>query len=375
MDEFDEDHWENLQRKGYNETDLCLSDEMTWPFYVRQAMQEHIDLADEEEFGEDTTLLQDVVGALKTREPYRLPIDKKLTVLQFLVDKCFDTSSGHDELQYRQRNTEKKVRQRERARERGRESDDASEEENSEECDVCGKGGQLICCDTCPYAYHLKCIHEHKSVLEMAGDWSCPECCFPDCNRSLSRTRPLRWKVGRNFQHFREPVAGCVYRADAATSTHVPLSFGEIETALKATEGSPKDYDSDGEEQKALRTVLSRALSNRASAGVSEEPQLFFKDFHKMGQAPSAQAFETLKATSLRTERYHGNGMYLNVYRNAIQDREEPDFLLKPLPVIFWVGRQPTGTIACFDKAEAAASGAGNAPPVSDTHVDLHESY
>jgi hypothetical protein len=62
----------------------------------------------------------------------------------------------------------------------------------------------------------------------------------------------------------------------------MPLTFDEIESVLKATEGPPQGYDSDGEEQKALRTVMTRASANRKASGVDTEPQLFFRE-SKMG--------------------------------------------------------------------------------------------
>jgi len=54
--------------------------------------------------------------------------------------------------------------------------DFASEEaEHQEFCDVCQQGGEIILCDTCPKAYHLVCL---EPELEEApeGKWSCPHC-------------------------------------------------------------------------------------------------------------------------------------------------------------------------------------------------------
>ena len=31
------------------------------------------------------------------------------------------------------------------------------EDEHMEFCRVCKEGGELLCCDSCPSAYHLKC--------------------------------------------------------------------------------------------------------------------------------------------------------------------------------------------------------------------------
>ena len=54
----------------------------------------------------------------------------------------------------------------------------ASEEEedpNDDECGVCGKPGDLACCDGCPGAFHPKCIHMTAAELQ-ADSWLCPKC-------------------------------------------------------------------------------------------------------------------------------------------------------------------------------------------------------
>ena len=49
-----------------------------------------------------------------------------------------------------------------------------------EACVACGKGGELLCCDECPAAYHLtrKCCGQARESLPLAdaGLWFCPAC-------------------------------------------------------------------------------------------------------------------------------------------------------------------------------------------------------
>ena len=41
-------------------------------------------------------------------------------------------------------------------------------------CWICHKEGDVICCETCPRVFHLKCIQlESNAPTE---DWVCPEC-------------------------------------------------------------------------------------------------------------------------------------------------------------------------------------------------------
>lgn len=51
----------------------------------------------------------------------------------------------------------------------------AQTDANTDCCVLCGQGGNLICCDGCPAAYHMRCLGQNtKSLGE--GDWMCPEC-------------------------------------------------------------------------------------------------------------------------------------------------------------------------------------------------------
>ncbi|KAJ1450856.1 hypothetical protein M885DRAFT_531286 [Pelagophyceae sp. CCMP2097] len=44
---------------------------------------------------------------------------------------------------------------------------------HSNECAICGGGGELLCCDTCELAYHLPCV-ELEAIPD--GEWRCPRC-------------------------------------------------------------------------------------------------------------------------------------------------------------------------------------------------------
>ena len=44
---------------------------------------------------------------------------------------------------------------------------------HSDDCDICGDGGELIICDGCPRAYHVDCL---KLAGIPEGEWFCPHC-------------------------------------------------------------------------------------------------------------------------------------------------------------------------------------------------------
>ncbi|EGZ30116.1 hypothetical protein PHYSODRAFT_474458, partial [Phytophthora sojae] len=48
-------------------------------------------------------------------------------------------------------------------------------DQHREYCEMCLKGGKLLCCDGCERAYHLNCVR--PSLLDVPeGDWFCPYC-------------------------------------------------------------------------------------------------------------------------------------------------------------------------------------------------------
>ncbi|XP_035230728.1 chromodomain-helicase-DNA-binding protein Mi-2 homolog isoform X3 [Stegodyphus dumicola] len=49
------------------------------------------------------------------------------------------------------------------------------EDEHMEFCRVCKDGGELLCCDSCPSAYHTHCLNPPlKNIPD--GEWHCPRC-------------------------------------------------------------------------------------------------------------------------------------------------------------------------------------------------------
>ncbi|NXW81736.1 AIRE regulator, partial [Alopecoenas beccarii] len=51
----------------------------------------------------------------------------------------------------------------------------ALQAENEDECAVCGDGGELICCDGCPRAFHLACLVPPLPRVP-SGTWRCSSC-------------------------------------------------------------------------------------------------------------------------------------------------------------------------------------------------------
>ena len=67
--------------------------------------------------------------------------------------------------------------------------EEEDEDPNLDNCVLCGLGGNLICCDGCPAAFHLRCIGEGtKSIPD--GEWLCAECSVG------GRGEPVHWLTG-----------------------------------------------------------------------------------------------------------------------------------------------------------------------------------
>jgi len=67
------------------------------------------------------------------------------------------------------------------------------EDEHMEFCRVCKEGGELLCCDSCPSAYHLICVEPPlEAVPEEA--WTCPRCACEPLPGKVEKILTWRWK-------------------------------------------------------------------------------------------------------------------------------------------------------------------------------------
>eukprot|EP00216_Chloropicon_sp_CCMP2111_P006696 CAMPEP_0198236530 /NCGR_PEP_ID=MMETSP1446-20131203/2400_1 /TAXON_ID=1461542 ORGANISM="Unidentified sp, Strain CCMP2111" /NCGR_SAMPLE_ID=MMETSP1446 /ASSEMBLY_ACC=CAM_ASM_001112 /LENGTH=586 /DNA_ID=CAMNT_0043918301 /DNA_START=118 /DNA_END=1878 /DNA_ORIENTATION=+ len=87
---------------------------------------------------------------------------------------------------------------------------------NDDLCRLCNDGGELICCDACPAAFHLSCTGL-SAVPD--GSWFCPSCRCMLCDKS-------NFQNGKQFdkntmlicdQCERECHVGCIERRDSVT--------------------------------------------------------------------------------------------------------------------------------------------------------------
>ena len=92
----------------------------------------------------------------------------------------------------------------------GAEQDD---DEHQEFCRVCKDGGELLCCDSCPTAYHTFCLEPPLSEIP-DGDWRCPRCGCPPLPGKVGKILTWRWS---------EPIPEDPNNPQASTSKAQPV--------------------------------------------------------------------------------------------------------------------------------------------------------
>ncbi|XP_032349990.1 autoimmune regulator isoform X4 [Camelus ferus] len=63
--------------------------------------------------------------------------------------------------------------------------------QNEDECAACRDGGELICCDGCPRAFHLACLSPPLREVP-SGTWRCSSCLHGTAQQDLPRTEEPR---------------------------------------------------------------------------------------------------------------------------------------------------------------------------------------
>ena len=120
-------------------------------------------------------------------EYHLLPIDIKSSILRILCDHVIGRPSVRAEIDRREAHGEviagmggkggafAIMTEKERERAISKALKMKQSDVNMEKCVLCGLGGVLMCCDSCPAAYHMRCTGEGGRGSD-TKQWSCPEC-------------------------------------------------------------------------------------------------------------------------------------------------------------------------------------------------------
>ncbi|XP_015781829.1 chromodomain-helicase-DNA-binding protein Mi-2 homolog [Tetranychus urticae] len=68
----------------------------------------------------------------------------------------------------------------------------AKDDHHMEFCRVCRDGGELLCCDLCPSAYHTFCLNPPLKVVP-DGEWVCPRCSVEPLKGKVAKILTWRW--------------------------------------------------------------------------------------------------------------------------------------------------------------------------------------
>jgi len=121
----------------------------------------------------------DTYDAMAFTDFFELPVAHKVALLRFFLDEIVDVPMVVQHLDWQQND------------ENCRMLTEYSEDGNEDVCAICLLGGNLLCCEKCPSAYHMKCVGETKSSLP-EGEWYCYECRIPDQSFKGIRADPVR---------------------------------------------------------------------------------------------------------------------------------------------------------------------------------------
>ncbi|KAM9085829.1 sp110 nuclear body protein isoform 3-T3 [Megaptera novaeangliae] len=155
------------------------------------------------------------------------------------------------------------------------------EQENSRECEVCCRGGPLLCCDTCPRAFHEDC-HIPPAETERSP-WSCTFCRMKESSGSqqclgqsgiLARQMQPEEQLIRDYgEPFREAMWLDLVKERLAEKVYtvawflrdMRLIFRNHKTFYKASDFGQVGLDLEAEFEKNLKEVLTFHEANKNS--------------------------------------------------------------------------------------------------------------
>jgi len=71
-----------------------------------------------------------------------------------------------------------------------------SADKNDDDCAVCHKGGNVLCCDGCPKVYHHRCLNPPMNAKDkLVGDWFCPSCIESRQRRNAAKDTALKLQL------------------------------------------------------------------------------------------------------------------------------------------------------------------------------------
>ncbi|XP_022096369.1 bromodomain adjacent to zinc finger domain protein 1A-like [Acanthaster planci] len=133
-------------------------------------------------------------------------------------------------------------------------------------CTNCGHGGELICCDTCPKAFHMECCKPPLARVPK-GQWSCEVCKKASVkqskNQRSNKTKESLASAARSSNKESRPKGG----ASSKNSTHKGASPKDATPKVSASKNPPKMASKGGKSQAKM------PASGKGKAASAKTPQ------------------------------------------------------------------------------------------------------
>ncbi|KAM9812019.1 PHD finger protein 12 isoform X3 [Syngnathus typhle] len=141
-----------------------------------------------------------------------------------------------------------------RSRKLGRDVRRSGRATNHDTCDSCREGGDLLCCDHCPAAFHLQCCNPPLSEEMLPpGEWMCHRCNVRKKKR----------------EHKSEQTNGLLEKSSVNKRASSPAMELELGTGPLRLDGLPPGAGAAGP---GLRVAQVRLLDRRSSSRPSSRP-------------------------------------------------------------------------------------------------------
>ncbi len=100
--------------------------------------------------------------------------------------------------------------------------EEEEDDDHQEFCRICKDGGELLCCDSCPFAYHIFCLDPPLEELP-SESWTCPRCSCPPLPYKVAKILSWRFNSERRREYFVKWVNQSYWRCDWATETQMDV--------------------------------------------------------------------------------------------------------------------------------------------------------
>ncbi|XP_037933405.1 chromodomain-helicase-DNA-binding protein Mi-2 homolog [Teleopsis dalmanni] len=212
-------------------------------------------------------------------------------------------------------------------------AEEDDDDEHQEFCRLCKDGGELLCCDSCPSAYHTFCLNPPLDTIP-DGDWKCPRCSCPPLTGKAEKIITWRWaestepstskkSKSRQREYFVKwhnmSYWHCEWISDVQMDVHHPLMIRSFQRKYDMEE--PPKFEETLDEGDSR---FQRIQRHKAKGGiqVDDEDDAYKKDleerFYKNGVKPEWLIVQ--RVINHRTAR-DGTTMYLVKWRDLPYDK------------------------------------------------------